>query len=355
MPIRGVNRVRRTGREVARQAREVARVVDIGGLGEVAVGPETTRKVKRVAGGVRRRTDALVARRMDRRDSRTDEQFLQDVYREVLHRDVDPEGLRHFSAQLAGGHRRSEVYAMIRNSPEGLAAAKAAAGGIPQHLISFHHARMAWVASLPRAARIIDLGGTSLNDQRGALLAMGYPYSFDDLAIIELPPDDRHDLYKVDAFEPIHTEQGPVRYMYRSMCDLDDIPDGSWDMVMSGQTFEHITPEEGAKLLHDVRRILAPNGVLALDTPNGAITKLATGGRDKFINPDHKVEYTHEEMLALFADAGLKVVHQCGLGYMPKASRTQLFDDSELVQDPGLFEAIEDCFTLAYVCKRDDA
>jgi len=37
-------------------------------------------------------------------------------------------------------------------------------------------------------------------DERGALVTLGYPYDFDELVIVDLPPDDRHPLYASERY-----------------------------------------------------------------------------------------------------------------------------------------------------------
>jgi len=207
--------------------------------------------------------------------------------------------------------------------------------------------------SLPPARRILDLGGTSLDSVLGSLLIMGYPYVFDDLLIIDLPSSERHALYQAGHNEDLLSPQGPVRYLFRSMVDLDDLPDGSVDLVVSGQTFEHITQSDGELLLGQVARLLSADGVLALDTPNRTVTAIECATTDNlFINPDHTIEYTHPQMLDLFTAAGLEVQRAYGLGYMPSTVRTGRWQPEELAVNRGLFTLIEDCYALAYLVGR---
>lgn len=277
--------------------------------------------------------------------SLTDEAFVDRVYQDLLGRSADPDGTAHWTAQLRDGVTRERVEHALALSPE--AASRRATR---RALESFHHGRITWIRSLPPARRILDLGGTALDSDHGALQAMGYPYDFDELTIVELPIESRHELYRVPEMQAIDSPHGPVRYLYRSMTELADLPDGSFDLVCSGQTFEHITEDEGRLLLHDVRRLLTPYGALALDTPNRAITAIeCREGGVEFINPDHKVEYTHAQMLGLFAGAGLVVLRQHGIGYMPQTAATATFVRDELIEHPTLYADIERCYTLAYL------
>lgn len=271
--------------------------------------------------------------------------FVDWAYREVLGRPADDEGRALYVAELAGGWDREQLLNALRTSPEARSVER-----VNGAMSAFHESRVAWTRSLPRGKRILDLGGTALHSDIGALLVMGYPYDFEELIIIELPPEDRHELYQVPEMKSVDSDHGPVRYRYQSMTDLENFEDQSFDLVCSGQTFEHITADDGAKLLHDVRRVLTPDGFLALDTPNRALTAIQTAGDPaEFINPDHKIEYTHQQMRDLFADAGLRVVRQHGVGYMPESAATGVFQIDELKRYPGLYDDIERSYTLAYV------
>jgi SAM-dependent methyltransferase len=274
----------------------------------------------------------------------TDEQFVDELYLRTFGRPADPAGRALYVGRLAEWSR-ADLENVLGASPE------AVQGPGPRLAMeAFHGGRINWTRSLPRARRILDLGGTALGDERGALLALGYPYDFDELIIIELPPQDRHQLYQVPEMKAVQTSQGPVHYMYQSMCELDNFADGSFDLICSAQTFEHITEEEGKHVLSEVRRLLAPGGLLALDTPNRAVTEIEVRDTDhEFINPDHKIEYTHQQMLELFGQAGLAVVRQHGIGYMPRTVETQSFVLEELVDHPGLYDDIERSYTLAYL------
>lgn len=305
--------------------------------------------------GATARTSHQVAERLHREQehrrlaAQDDESWLGWAYQTVLHREPDPVGRAHWLTELRRGMKRDDLLQVLAATPE------AHEGLLPREAMeAFHGGRVAWTRSLPRGARILDLGGTSLSSELGSLLILGYPYDFESLTIIELPSDDRHDLYKVGDHSPeIAFERGPIRYQYQSMVELGNIPDASVDLVVSGQTFEHITEAEGRTLLRHVARILAPGGHLALDTPNRAITEIqcATTG-EEFINPDHEIEYTHAQMLEAFADSGLEVVRAHGIGYMPETARTRTWMIEELVHHPGLFDAIEESYTLAYLARR---
>ncbi len=178
---------------------------------------------------------------------------------------------------------------------------------------SLHYGRGVFIRSLPRARRILDIGGAAVGDPSGALVLMGYPYPFDELTIVDLPSEDRHALYR-DASRPasVETPQGLVTYRYHSMTDLSSYPSGSFDLVYSGQSIEHVTRRQAVSVLSQVRRVLRPGGVLALDTPNRRLTRLQ---QDAFIDPDHKYEYSHAEMAAMLRGTGFVIERAVGINY----------------------------------------
>jgi ubiquinone/menaquinone biosynthesis C-methylase UbiE len=50
------------------------------------------------------------------------------------------------------------------------------------------------------------------------------------------------------------------------MTDLGGIPDGSFDLIYSGQSIEHVTADEADKVLLEARRVLRPGRFDAADT-----------------------------------------------------------------------------------------
>lgn len=275
-------------------------------------------------------------------------------YRLVLRRDADPQGEADFTAGLRSGRiSPSEFLFRLASSPEANAVTDQRPAGFPTFGHALHAARCEMVRQLPKARRIVDLGGGAENDPRGALVVMGYPYPFDRLTIVEPPKPDRHELYRgVAPGEPdaLDTGRGVIEYLYSSMADLSAIPSGSVDLVFSGESIEHVTRAECERVLAEARRILKPTGWLCFDTPNRAVTRLHVGDAH-FINPDHKHEYTHGEMAALLARHKFEVVEAKGVTWTPVSARTGLFDVSEMAMNVGLYDDIEACYLLYYRCR----
>jgi SAM-dependent methyltransferase len=277
-----------------------------------------------------------------------DRQFVELAYLFLLQRAADPAGMEHMLALLRDSGSRAVVLAEIRASPEFRAVNPA------DPLEALHRSRTLWVQSLPPARRILDLGGSSQQSDRGALVEMGYPYDFEELVVVELPPDEAHPLYQRPKVSgSVDTHRGPVRYSYGSMSDLGGFEDGSIDLVVSGQTFEHVDRRTGVAMLAEAHRVLEPGGRLALDTPNRALTELELCGTGRdFINPDHEVEYHHAEMVEILHAAGFVIEARYGLNLMAASLDSGTFDAAEAVAHSGLYHRIEACYLLAYLATK---
>lgn len=220
------------------------------------------------------------------------------------------------------------------------------APALPQ---SLHMSRCEFIVGLPGARVILDIGGGDVTHTEGALLAMGYPYHFDSLTIVDLPGDERHPLYQSPEHSIVQSRLGPVTYRYHSMSDLSSYADESFDLVYSGQSIEHVPEREADHVMCEIRRLLRPGGYFAFDTPNGRITRLQ---QHAFIDPDHDVEYTAAQLDEKLRAAGFEVVERKGLNYVGEAAARGEFDFNEAARNRGVFAEAEDCYLLAYLCRR---
>ena len=272
--------------------------------------------------------------------------FVELAYRFILRRAPDPGGRKSYLDLLSrGAMTRQEMLNNLRESQE---FADLAARDL---ISSLHESRKRWILSLPRAGRILDLGGAAKGAPGGALLAMGYPYAFQELVIVDLPLAERHQLSR-EGYEQVDTyqhPQGPVRYVYTSLGDLGSFGGASFDLVHSGQSIEHVTREEGERCLREAHRVLAPGGHFCLDTPNRAATRLQS---EQYLHPDHKHEYTHPELSGMLKRAGFAVLEAKGLNYLPRSLAGDLFDAAEAAANLGVYDDIEGCYLLAYRCRK---
>jgi SAM-dependent methyltransferase len=273
------------------------------------------------------------------------EDAVRVAYNVMLRRDPDPEGFANFVRRLdAGAMTPDQMIEEMRGSEEFIydATFRSSLGH------SIHVGRCMFVQSLPRAARILDLGGTHKQYEHGALVTMGYPYPFDEIVIVDLPDDMRHPIYRSgDAPRDLDTPRGTVRYRYHSMVDLSSYADGSFDLVYSGQSIEHVSEADAEHMLDEIRRVLRPGGFFALDTPNARATRLQ---QPEYIDPDHEIEYTFEELVEKLERAKFAIVEAQGVNYLGASLARGKFDLEDVIGHPGLFADATDCYILAFVC-----
>ena len=162
---------------------------------------------------------------------------------------------------------------------------------------------------------------------------MGYPYAFEELVVVDLPQDDRNELYKEDDDRHVvDSALGPVHYRYHSMADLSAYPEASFDLVFSGQSIEHVPVDEADKVLGEVARVLRPGGHLALDTPNATVCRLQQA---EFIDPDHEHEYTHGEMSDKLRANGFEILEAKGLNHAGRSLAAGVFSAEDVANHPG--------------------
>jgi SAM-dependent methyltransferase len=305
-----------------------------------AVAPQLRRLEAKVRTETARLTGAPYPRQPARMAVRT-------AYNVLLRREPDePAWTEQACAIAAGTLSRADVVDRIRCSNEFRTAAPPAAQSLHS---SLHASRCEFIAGLPPARHIVDLGGGHTTDARGALVVLGYPYDFEELVVVDLPPDDRHPLYHSERFGAGDTDRGTVRYEYRSMADLGFAEDSSVDLIYSGQSIEHVTETDGDVVLKESFRILRPGGYMAIDTPNGTVCRLQ---QDAFIDPDHKVEYTLAQLRDKVQQAGFTVLTERGLNWGGAAAARGIFDPAALAAHYGVFFDAEHCYLLALLLQK---
>ena len=116
------------------------------------------------------------------------------------------------------------------------------------------------------------------------------------LVMVDLPVDERDAIYQGGSSgEPVVSELGPVEFAFHSMVDLGRYDDGSFDLVYSGQSIEHVSDADGEAVVREAFRVLVPGGWFCLDTPNGPLWRLRS---DAPMNHYHKIEYAAGELVA---------------------------------------------------------
>ena len=217
------------------------------------------------------------------------------------------------------------------------------------HLYYIHKARLKMIHNLlPPAQRILDLGGAN-----SPLYHMSYKHSFDYLMMVDLPADQRNDLHKETSEWSRRDGLGTIEILYADMTDLSHLESESFDLVWSGQSIEHISFEQGQKMCQAARRLLKPSGSFCLDTPNRLITQIHTapiGGG--FIHPEHKFEYTPQQLRSLLEESGFKIVEAKGVCEMPETHRTRNFHYEDFLWGTEISNDIDSCYIQYFECKK---
>jgi predicted SAM-dependent methyltransferase len=290
---------------------------------------------------------------LDRQTRRDQRAFIEKAYQWVLKRPADETGLNSFVNLLEQGIPQWVVLEALFASDEYYwQKNKCSLGDI------LHSLRCKLVQQLPPAEVIVDLGGAAGPVIEGALLWMGYPHAPREITIIDLPPDRRMfatDFTYIDKETTEWLVFGPtrVRYLHQSMTDLFGIADESVDMVWLGESIEHITLIEAGQMFREIWRVLKPGGYFCLDTPNRNITKIQSP--DQLIHPEHKLEYTIRQLTNYLSEAGFKIIQVMGLGPMPKAAQSGVFNWFELVRNAHFSDNAEICYLFYVQCTKPEA
>jgi SAM-dependent methyltransferase len=273
-------------------------------------------------------------------------QSVRLAFNVVLNREPDAAGGADYTAKLAGGElSRHGVAEALAHSEE--FRRQVPIGNV---LLSMHVSRSLFVTGLPRAARILDLGGTHQGLADGALVHLGYPYPFEQLVVVDLPVEERDEIYQGGSSgQTVQSELGPVEFAFHSMVDLSRYAGESFDMVYSGQSIEHVSEEDGDSVVREAYRVLAPGGWFCLDTPNGPAWRLRS---DVPMNHDHKIEYSAGELVDKLTAAGFEIAECKGLNLMRRGVAAGVFDEAEASANPGVFAAADECLLLAVVARK---
>jgi len=95
------------------------------------------------------------------------------------------------------------------------------------------------------------------------------------------------------------------------------LKDESVKVVTAFEVIEHVP--EADRVLQEAYRVLEKGGLLFLSTPN----KPASGNRR--MSPDHKKEFTAEEMAMMLQNSGFTIISQLGQAFLSGNFRDRLF------------------------------
>ncbi len=262
------------------------------------------------------------------------------IYRFILNRKIDDLGAHSCLDRIAQG-KFSALGLIVRlmNSPEFKQPYLK-----PTPTQQLHGARMAWAGQLPAAKRVLDIGGSSPTVPEGALLELGYSHKPEKLIIFDKPPNEQ--FWGTPNYSQANTRSfpwGQVQYIHGYAEDIlhhDELHDQLFDMIYMGQVVEHIYEDKLPNVLVWIKNHLAPGGRFCFDTPNRLITRFETG-EDRYIDTDHKREYTPDALVVLLKAAGFRIVQQWGILNMPNVIANQrlgvkdYYDGEQLAPDPA--------------------
>ncbi len=279
--------------------------------------------------------------------------FVDRAYWRVLGRAPDVTGFTRYTDLLAQDQSsRRRVVTNLLQSAEFRTLPRPVFGPVE----TLHLTRCELISQLPPADHVLDLGGAAPNSVQGALFVMGYPHHVRSSTIVDLPPKDRLGNYECgDSEKPgrwIDTEMGSIRYVHTSMIDLSVIESGSIDLVFSGQSIEHISEEDGQRVMQQAFRVLQPGGHFCLDTPNGVLARIQSP--DAFLHPEHEVEYCVDDLATRLRDVGFEIKEIKGICPMPRTVQTGIFDEQELLTNAYLSDDAEICYLFYIRCVKPD-
>lgn len=90
--------------------------------------------------------------------------------------------------------------------------------------------------------------------------------------------------------------------------NMEAVEDDACDLVIAGQSIEHLWPDEVAGFLLEAARVTRPGGHLVVDSPNRELTSLL-----EWSHPEHTIELTVPEITSLVELAGFDVTTVAGI------------------------------------------
>ncbi len=279
------------------------------------------------------------------------------AYRLILRRPIDPGALAQWRERLVESDNNlvslvnslvvSDEYRHLVGRPQWADAVM---------LNYLHQERCRLVRNLPAAEVIVDLGGATPNDPRGALVIMGYPHRFRTLTIVDVPPNESLEQRSARTiYDTVPVDGGTIRYVYGHMRDLAalHLPPASVDLVWMGQSIEHVPEGDLGALLPSIRAMLKPGGWFCLDTPNRRVTRVQVP--QCYIHPDHRIEYEVGQLRDKLVGAGFEVQRVRGIGRAVRSCETGMFSAAEVIDNAALNEDAEHSYVMYLELRRSPA
>ena len=146
-----------------------------------------------------------------------------------------------------------------------------------------HMHRYLWAARMVEGKRVLDLGS---GEGFGAAILAD-----DAAAVVGVDIDER-----TVEHARLNWSGDSVSFEVASALDLSGFPAKSFDVVVAFEIVEHVSDQ--SRMLAEVERVLADDGVLIISTPDRRLYSEASGQE----NPFHERELTYQEFSALLAE-----------------------------------------------------
>jgi SAM-dependent methyltransferase len=130
----------------------------------------------------------------------------------------------------------------------------------------------------------------------------------------------------------------------------DELRDQKFDMIYMGQVVEHIYEDKLPSVLNWIKDHLADGGKFVFDTPNRLITRFETGD-DRYIDPDHKREYTPREFAVLLTATGFTIKEQWAILDMPNVIPSGSYGIKDFYSGEPLTTASDSGYCFAMACE----
>ena len=143
-----------------------------------------------------------------------------------------------------------------------------------------HMHRYLWAAQIVAGKRVLDLG--SGEGFGAAILAESAS------AVVGVDVDER-----TVEHATLNWSSSSVSFTLGSALDLSSFDAGSFDVIVAFEIIEHVNEQE--RMLAEIDRVLAHDGILIISTPDRRIYSEASGQE----NPFHERELTYDEFSAL--------------------------------------------------------
>jgi SAM-dependent methyltransferase len=190
---------------------------------------------------------------------------------------------------------------------------QASAQPFAQALASYHDVRFQHDARRSIVWRVLASYLQRWIDDRGALLELGAGYGE---FVREIRASQK---WALDVNPALPNYWGPeVTPLIQSALDPLPLESASLSTVFASNFFEHLTLEQGAALLTEVRRVLRPGGRLVVVQPNFRLEP-----RRYFDDYTHRTIYTDNGFCDLLRAAGWRIEH-CEPRFTPFSMKSRL-------------------------------